>query len=444
MELLTLGLFCLGLLLCIILKVSILYALAAGLVLFLLYGRRKGFSWRELVDMSISGVKTVKNILITFLLIGMLTALWREAGTIPVIVCYATRLIRPALFLVMTFLLNCLVSVLTGTAFGTAATMGVICATIAATLQVDFVLVGGAVLSGVFFGDRCSPVSTSALLVSELTGTNIFDNIKRMLRTAAVPMLVTCAIYTAVGLFTRSEGELPDLYSLFGRAFHLHWVALLPAVIILVLSVMRVNVKIAMGVSILSALPIALLMQHTAVSELPMLLLTGYHAADPEVGVLLNGGGITSMVKVACIVCLSSSYSGIFQKTGLLDGIKEHIHRFSRKTTPFAAMLVTSVGAGMIACNQTLAIMLTHQLCGEVEEDPRKLAIALENTAVVTAPLVPWSIAGGVPLATVGAPLTAMLFACFLYLLPLWQLMLAVREKRKQCTQEVCVDSGRI
>ena len=428
MEFLTLGLFCLALLLCIILKTSILYALAAGLLLFLLYGRRKGFGWGELAGMAVSGVKTVKNILITFLLIGMLTALWRDAGTIPVIVCYATKLIRPSLILVMAFLLNCLVSILTGTAFGTAATMGVICATIAATMDVDLVLVGGAVLSGVFFGDRCSPVSTSALLVSELTHTNIFDNIKRMLRTASVPMVITCVIYTVVGLLTRSEGEIPDLYSIFGRAFRLHWLALLPAVLILVLSLLRVNVKIAMSVSILSALPISIFLQHTPAAELPMLLLTGYHSAEPEEAALLNGGGITSMVKVACIVCLSSSYSGIFQKTGLLDGIKENIHRFAERTTPFAAMLVTSIGAGMIACNQTLAIMLTHQLCGTVEKDEGQFAIDLENTAVVTAPLVPWSIAGGVPLASVGAPMSAMLFACFLYILPLWRLILSKKK----------------
>ena len=51
---------------------------------------------------------------------------------------------------VMTFLLNSLISVLTGTAFGAAATMGVICATMAVPLGVPVWLMGGAVLSGVF------------------------------------------------------------------------------------------------------------------------------------------------------------------------------------------------------------------------------------------------------------------------------------------------------
>ena len=101
MEWLVLGAFCAALLLCVALGQSILYALAAGFVLFLLYGRRKGFAWSRLFRLALDGVLTVKNILITFLLIGMLTALWRQAGTIPVIVCFSARLIQPALFVVM-------------------------------------------------------------------------------------------------------------------------------------------------------------------------------------------------------------------------------------------------------------------------------------------------------------------------------------------------------
>ena len=104
MELMVLSLFCGGLLACILLDLSILYALGAGLVMFLLYGKGRGFSWKELAGMALSGVRTVRNILMAFVLIGMLTALWRDAGTISVIVCYAARLIRPSVFLLMTFL----------------------------------------------------------------------------------------------------------------------------------------------------------------------------------------------------------------------------------------------------------------------------------------------------------------------------------------------------
>lgn len=422
MEWLVLGLFCGGLILCLLLGWSILYALLAGLLLFLLYGRRKGFSWGELLRMALDGVKTVKNILITFLLIGVLTAFWRAAGTIPVIVCYAAKLIRPGVFLLMTFLLNAGVSVLTGTSFGTAATMGVICATMGSVMGVPLVFTGGAVLAGAFFGDRCSPVSTSALLVAELTKTSIFDNIKRMLKTALVPFLVTCAVYTLLGLLTpHGEGTL-DLTALFAREFELSLWAVVPALVILLLSLLRVNVKLAMTASILSAVPVCLFLQGRAPIELLKMALVGFAAGDGEVAAMLNGGGITSMLRVGAIVCLSSSYSVLFQKTGLLDRVKAAIGSLSRRTSPFFAMLATSALAGMVACNQSLTILLVHQLCRELHADPSDMALDLEDTAVVVAPLIPWSIAGAVPLSTVGAPSAAVLLACYLYLLPVWRL----------------------
>ena len=110
---------------CILAGIPILAALALGYLIFFAYTLNRGYTVRDIFGMSWKGIKTAKNILITFLLIGMLTALWRAAGTIPAIVSYCAGLMNPSVMILMAFLLNCLVSVLTGTAFGTAATMGV-------------------------------------------------------------------------------------------------------------------------------------------------------------------------------------------------------------------------------------------------------------------------------------------------------------------------------
>ena len=187
MELLVFSLFAAALLVCVIFHISLLFALLLGYVIFALYAIQKGFSLPEVLGMSAQGVRAAKNILTTFVLIGILTSLWRAGGTIPAIVCYSVRVMEPRLFLVCSFLLNCLVSFLTGTAFGSAATMGAVCMTMAAALGADPLMTGGAILSGVYFGDRCSPVSTSALLVADLTGTDLFGNIRQMLRTSLVP-----------------------------------------------------------------------------------------------------------------------------------------------------------------------------------------------------------------------------------------------------------------
>ena len=68
-----------------------------------------------------------------------------------------------------------------------------------------------------------------------------------------------------------------------------------------------------------------------------------------------------------------------------------------RSCPPYAAVLVTSVLASAIACNQTLSIMLTHQLCGGLEKSREKLAIYLENSAVVVAPSSPGPLPGCPP-----------------------------------------------
>ena len=414
---------------CILAGIPILAALALGYLIFFAYTLNRGYTVRDIFGMSWKGIKTAKNILITFLLIGMLTALWRAAGTIPAIICYTIHFIKPSVFLLMVFLLNSLVSVLTGTSFGTAATVGVVCATMGSVLSVSPWLCGGAILSGIFFGDRCSPVSTSALLVSELTETSIYRNIRNMLRSALIPFVLVCILYTMIGMKTSHTQELPDLTGVFHQEFRIVWWTLLTALVILALSVAQLGVKISMLASIAVALVLCVWIQGMPLMELPHILIFGFHSENAEIASMLDGGGIVSMLRVGAIVCLSSSYSGIFEKTGILDGIQATVETLAQKTFPFLAILLTSAAASAIACNQTLAIMLTQQLCARTERDKERFANDLEDSVVILAPMIPWSIAGAVPLTAVGAPQSSILFAFFLYLLPLCRVLDGIRKK---------------
>ena len=437
MELMVLGLFCTLLLASLIFHFSILIAMMGGLILFLSYGAFRGFSLRELTAMTLQGVRKAGNILLTLLMIGVLTSVWRAAGTISTIVSCSADLLRPSVILLMSFLLNCLVSFLTGTSFGTGATMGVICGTIANAMGVPPVLSGGAILSGAFFGDRCSPVSTSMLLVSEITETDAYENIRTMFRTAFWPFVMTCLLYGALGLFCTGGGSVPDLKAVFSRELSLSPLTLIPAAVILILALFRVQVRKAMFFSILSALPLCVLLQGFDALALPGFMIFGFRSEDPQIAALLNGGGLLSMVRGVAIVCISSAYSGIFEATGLLTGIREHIAVLAKKTNGFAAVLLTSLVTAMASCNQTLSIMLTDQLCKNLMPDRKIFASWLEDTAVLTAPLIPWSIAGSTVLYSSGMPLSGTAAAFYLYLVPLWGLMLSIRAQ-KNMTQVRC------
>lgn len=426
-EIVTMALFCTALVACIAAGISIVPALAVGVLVFLIHGRLTGHAWKPMLRKGFTTMKAASIVVVTFVLIGLLTTLWRAAGTVPFIVANTTTLIRPHVVILLAFLLNCLMSLLTGSSFASAATMGVITMTLGTSMQVSPLFLGGAILSGVYFGDRCSPVSTSAQLVKTLTHTNIFDNIRLMLRTAAVPFALTYVVYAALALCTHPSVGSMDVAGLFAEAFNLHWVTVLPAVVLIVLAVARVDVRLTMGASICTALPICLFVQHMDWLSVGRALMLGYHCPNAQVAPLIDGGGVISMIKVMLIVCISSSYSGIFQETGLLGGAHRMIRRIANRVGGFCATLITSIVTSCVACNQTLSIMLTDQLCREVEPDEQRHAINLEDTAVVVAPLIPWSIAGAVPLASVGAPTASLSFACFLYLLPLYR---CIRRKR--------------
>ena len=428
MELITILAFCAVLLLCVILRLSVLYALGAGALIFCLYGRRKGFTWGQLGKMLLDGAATAKNVVLIISMMGVVAGLWRACGTIPFIICAASGFVGPGTVVLMTFLMNAGVSMLMGSAFGVAATMGAISMAMAAAMGVSPVLAGGAMLSGVFVGDRGSPVSSGALLISELTHTDLFDNLRQMMRRGAAPFLVCCALYGAAGLLGGGGGRTEDLWALFGREIALRWTALIPAAAILLLSALRAPTKKTVLVSILAAAAICLLVQRLTPAQTLQAALLGFRARDPQVASMLNGGGLLSMVKSVCVVGLSSSYSGIFRQTPLLSGTRANIRALGERLSPTGAMILTSLATGAIACNQTLCILMTHQLCQGIEDD-RQLALDLEDTAVTLAPLIPWSIAGGVPLASAGAPAASLFAAFFLYLLPLYAL---ARSRRKQ------------
>jgi len=429
-----LGLFIAALVACSVAGVPVVVALLGGFALFFGYGVARGHGWGAMARAALEGLRPVAKILATFVLIGMLTAVWRASGTIAGVVVWTAPFCSGAAVLPATFVLCCLVSFCTGTSFGTAATMGVVCMAVAHGAGTSPLLTGGAVLAGAFFGDRCSPLSTSALLMGTLTRTAVVDNIPRMMRSSAVPFALTCAAYVALGLLAgNGGGAAADGEAVAGLAasYELSPWVLLPAALVLGLSALRVDVRLAMAAGVASAGVLACALQGMGPAEVARTCITGFAPTAPGAQ-MLAGGGVTSMANVFAIVLVSSTYAGLFAQTRLLDGVQGALEALARRGGPFAAVLAASVGTSLVACNQTLAIMLSHQLCRDIEPRGGDLAAHLENTAVVIPALVPWSIAGAVPLATVGAPATSVFAAVYLWLLPLWNLAVEARARRRR------------
>ncbi len=419
MEYMVMGAFSLVLLLTIVWGVHLLYALAAGYILFFLYGLYKGCSVKELALHSLDGTRKLGNLLLLFCLIGILTGTWRASGTIAYLVVHSAMFLVPSLFICSTFLLCAFISMLTGTSFGTSATMGVICMTMGNILGLEPAYLGGAILSGSYFGDRMSPMSSSAHLVAKITQTDIFLNIKRMFRSCIGPCILTGAVYLFLGS-RGTQASMPlQALELFEKSFTLSWHTVLPAALMIVLTCCRVHAKISMLVSIVSASALCVFLQGMPAEQVLRLYWFGFTSQDASLNAILGGGGLQSMITVTCIVFISSAYVGLFQLSRMFENLQARMALWARRITPFGTSLVVALFACMMTCNQTLSIFLTKILGEQQYESKEDLAHAIEDSAVVMAGLVPWNIACSVVLANVGAPLHSIFYACFLYFLPM-------------------------
>ncbi len=387
--------------------------LLAGLALFFGYGLHDGATPRRLVSLMGEGMRSLAPILALFAIIGALTAVWRAAGTLPLVMAWSAASVRPGTLVLATFLGCVVVSFVTGSSFSAAATIGVAFMAIGRAMGADAALMGGAILSGSVFGDRCSPLSSSAMLVCELTGSDPSENLRRTALFSCVPLLVACGVYATLGLGAGAGAVVPDLASALRQGFVLSPVVAVPLVVLLALSLARVRVHLVMLASLASALGIAILVQGADPAMLVRAMLVGYASPDAAIGPVVDGGGMASMLEVGVVVLIVSAYSELFRGTGLLRGLRDVVTRVAERTTPFLGVLLTAAVTEAVTCEQFVGIMLCSEICSGCERSGKALALDIENSAVVLPVLLPWSTDSIALTAFVGAPLSSAAFAVY-------------------------------
>ena len=422
----SLVLFMMVLIICTFSGISLIYGLFFGLILFIAIALLQGHKPQLIFKKAILGIFTVKKILVLFILAGMVSSLWRACGTLYFLVSAASRIIDPGIMLPLDFLLCVFVSFLTGTSFGTAATMGVVAMVISNSMGINPVLSGGAIISGIFFGDRASPVSTTAMLIAEITGSDIHQNLKRLWKESIIPVIITSFIYFIAGILFPATAETSvGSLSLYPSGMVISPVAVIPALLILLLSFFSMPVLLTLSISVFSAMILAFFLQDMDLLEILAVAFFGY-ATDSGAA----SGGIVSMSGVFCIVLISSCFVGIFRLTDMLEPVEKAISRMERRLPRFLVTLISSFAIATAACNQTLTIILTKELCSHLYKDGSDLAVDLGDSAALMPALIPWSIAVSTPIASIGAPLLSIPFAFFLMVLPLWKTFLSFSHRR--------------
>jgi NhaC family Na+:H+ antiporter len=401
--------------------------------------RLLGHDYASIQSMMSEAITRALPAIYIFLLIGMVIASFMQSGTIATLIYYGLELIEPSLFLFTGLLLCCLMSVATGTSWGTVGTLGVVFMGIGAALEVPLALVAGMVVSGATFGDKMSPVSDTTNLAAMSAHADLYDHIKTMLYTT-VPTLVIVMLLMLWFGFSQSDAVMPHAkiqgiqLALDGSYGLNPLVTLLPLLVMVVLSVRRVSPQVSMTMSILSAVAIAVIYQGATIPSVMNALwsnsagTTGIASIDS----LLGRGGISSMSWTLLLSVMALALGGVLFKAGILEVLLAGLISRVRRTASLIALTIFSGFVGNIAMGEAyISIILNCQLFADAYKSrglrASILSRSVEEGSTVTTGLIPWTTAGAFYAVTLGIPVLDYLpYAFFNLLNPIVSVALAM------------------
>ena len=390
---------------------SVVVALFVGFICFFIVAILRGNSTKAVGTMAYKGVKTSYVVIKLMVLIGCLTALWRASGTISFFVYYGISIITPSMFIMISFVLTCILSYFLGSSFGVCSTAGVMLMILAHSGGVNEIITAGAIISGSYFGDRTSPVSSSAFLTATITGIGQKKNTNLLIKTGVFPLIISGIFYMIVSIKNPIIINDTSVLDALKESYNISIMAALPAVVLLVLPFFKTSVSNTILCSFIVAFVVAMVSQGQSASTLVRFAIVGYELHNPLLGDIMSGGGIVSMVEVIFVVMLSSSYAGIFEGTNMLGILKKTVQ------------VLFSIVAIMVFCNQTIGTILSVQLLGDIYEKRKaskeELAADIGNSLITICGIIPWSIACAVPLSMLGVGIEAIPWSVFLWLNPI-------------------------
>ncbi|HHY32521.1 MAG TPA: hypothetical protein GX515_05745 [Firmicutes bacterium] len=381
---------------------------------------RRGFHPRALAQMAVDGVRKAILPIEMLALIGVLMGLWRLNGTAATVAVYGSALVKPRYFALSAFILCALVSMAVGTANGAASIIGLPLMMLGHAYQLSEGLLAGAVISGVYLGDRSSLVSSVLHMVAHLTGSDPRTLFRRLAITLVPAMAVSVLLYWLIPAGHMDGAGSRDVASVFQFANGAFPALLAAPALMILLAVLRVPILVNLVLNVVGAATVAVVVQHTSPALVIRTALFGCHVAAPSSATPVTvGGGLASMVGVLLVLVSSTALSGVLSGTGIFEAaLGKWLSNFSSPRRLLIATMGFSIATGMVAANQALSVVVPCTLLDRVyrEKGLSRLALAhaVSDSGVIVAPIVPWSVAALGPAAILGVSPSAYIPYAFL------------------------------
>jgi len=366
-----------------------------------------GHPWKEIETGMTRGIMLAMNAVLILMSIGTLIGTWMLGGVVPSMIYYGLKILSPSIFLVATLLICSIISLGTGSSWSTAGTVGLALIAIGKGLGIPDYMVAGAVISGAYFGDKMSPLSDTTNLAPAVAGTDLITHIKHMVYTTTPGYIISLILYALIGLQfsgnTLDTHDLDVMLSALSSNFVIHPILLLAPLAVIAMVVLRVPALPAiLGGSALGGV-FAMTMQSKTLADVfnaaydfvAIFKPTGLQMVDE----LLSSGGVMGMMPTVALIICALSFGGIMERSGMLQTIARSLLARAKSTGSLIATTIFScIAMNIVAAEQYMAIVIPGRMYKNAFDErglhPKNLSRALEDSATLTSPLIPWNSCG--------------------------------------------------
>lgn len=412
-------------------------------------GLWRGVSWKDQQESIVSTIGNAMPSIIILLLVGALASVWLLSGTVPVLVYYGVKLLNPAIFLVACCIACALTSLVSGSSWSTAATIGVAMVGVGRALEIPDGMIGGAIISGSYFGDKVSPLSDTTNLAAAVTETPLFDHIRYLFLTTGPSILISLIAFTILGLNLETSASSVDVdvvLTAIDERFNINLLLLLPAVITLGLIMKKVAAIPALFVGILVGAVFAVIFQQDLLQDLmssydqyglySVIMVTLYGGVDVVTSnVMLNdlfsASGMEGMLGTIWLILAAMAFGGVLEACGMLARIMQSIKSLANSFFSLVACTAgTCIVTNISTSDQYISVAIPGRMYAGLYKEmgyaSQNLSRTLEDTGTVTSVLIPWNTCGAFHAGVLGIGTLAYLPYCFFNLLsPLMTLFFA-------------------
>ena len=426
-------------------QLALLFSGALAAIIGSFYGNQ----WKTILQGIEYSIKSIVPAIIMLLLIGSLAGTWLIAGVIPTMIYYGLQILNPTIFLFATAIITAIVSLATGSSWSTIATVGIAFLGIGTAIGLPLGLIGGAIISGAYFGDKMSPLSETTNMAAAISGVDLFDHIKYMMYTTIPSFIITLILFLGIGFYFTtdiSSEQINQALSVIANKFTITpWLFLVPISVITMIT-KKVSAIPALFFGTLLGGIFAIIFQPEIVievsgtstnsissnymgvinamigdinfTEVNTSINNIFNIAEADRSDLLKSGGMLGMINTLLLMFCAMTFSGSIESTGLLRRIAEPIVKYAQNTGSLIATTAsTCLLINITTSDQYMSIVVPGRMFADTYKEKKlaaeNLSRTLEDSGTVTSVLIPWNSCGATQAAILGIATFAYLPYCF-------------------------------